>query len=186
MTRTIARQRLARIASGAGALLGLHAAAHAQFSGPYAPPNWTLDLHGGDGSVVTSGAPAEITLIGNDNGQPLINTDYTVPAAAAGLWSFDWQIIPHDTGTYDSAYYLLNGTQHFIGFLFSGSGSVTNVPVAAGDVIGFRVHSSDGGIGTLDLRITNFSAPVPAPGALAGMLTAAAFVALRRRREAPR
>ncbi len=76
--------------------------------------------------------------------------------------------------------------QHFIGFLNSGSGQVSNVAVGAGDVIGFRVHSADGGIGTLDLRITNFSAPIPAPGALAGILIPAAAFALRRRREAPR
>lgn len=38
------------------------------FAGNYAPANWTFTANGGDGSVDTSGAPASITLTGNDNG----------------------------------------------------------------------------------------------------------------------
>ncbi len=179
------RRRRLHIAAGAGAILGLHAAATAQFSGPYAPANWTFNANGGDGSVDLSGVPDEITLIGNDNGQPLINTDYTVIAAASGLWSFDWEVVHLDTGTYDTAYYLINGVQHFINdpITHPHMGSFANIPLSAGDVIGFRVHSSDGALGELLLTIRNFNGPVPSPGAVAPLIIGAG-VGVRRSRGA--
>lgn len=175
--------RVGRIPAACAALAGAAASSQAQFSGPYAPASWILNPHGGDGSVITSGAPATIVVIGNDNGQPIINTDYTTTAAATGSWSFNWEIIPHDSGTYDAAYYLLNGSPFFIGYLFGGSGGVTNVPVQAGDVIGFRVWSADGAIGTLDLHVTNFSAPVPGPGGFIAVAAPCLLLARRRRSE---
>lgn len=158
----------------------------AQFSGPYAPSNWTFNPNGGDGSVVVSGAPAEITLIGNDNGQPNINTDYTVVVVASGFWSFSWQTIPMDKGDFDAAYYLINGTQHFIGFNSPPNvGSFQDIPVLTGDVIGFRVWSFDGALGELSLKITTFDAPVPSPAGITAMFGLGLWIGLRRRRAGP-
>ncbi len=61
-----------------------------------------------------------------------------------------------------------------------GGGSVS-VPVAAGDIIGFRVFSVDGVFGPGTLSVSNFTAPVPAPGSLA-LLGMGGLIAARRRR----
>lgn len=164
--------------------LALTAAANAQFSGPYAPANWTTNVGTGFGSVNTALAPASITVIGNNGGGANINTDYTIAAAAAGNWSFSWSIISADTGTWDSAYYLLNGAETFIGNnTASGFGGAFGpIAVNAGDVIGFRVRAADGGIGALELTISNFVAPVPGPGSLALLGMGGLAMARRRRR----
>jgi hypothetical protein len=161
--------------------LAMSGAAFGQFSGVYAPGNWTLNANGGDGSVNTAGAPASIALIGNNNGTGPIDTDYTIAAAAAGIWSFNWNYSSPDSGTYDSAYYLLNGVPTFLAFNNSqGSGNVS-VPVGAGNIIGFRVSSFDGVFGAGTLTISNFSAPIPAPGSLA-LLGLGGLIGARRRR----
>lgn len=159
-------------------------AARAQFSGPYAPANWTFNANGGNGQVITTGAPASITLIGNDNGVYNLNTDFTIEAVASGPWSFDWTKIPHDKGNYDAAYYLVNGQQFLLGFNPPPHAGSVNVAISAGDIIGFRAWSLDGAIGGIELRITNFNAPVPAPGSMA-VFAAGALALGRRCRPAP-
>lgn len=162
--------------------LALTAAANAQFSGPYAPANWTTNVGAGFGSVNTAGAPGSIIVVGNDGGGGNINTDYTIAAAAGGNWSFSWSTTSGDTGTWDSAYYLLNGAESFLGNNVPASGGVGPIAVNAGDVIGFRVRSADGGIGALSLTISNFVAPVPGPGSLALLGMGGLAMARRRRR----
>ena len=51
---------------------------HAQFSGDFAPSNWTFSstTTGGDGSINTSGAPASVVLSGSDNDN--------------GAWFYKW------------------------------------------------------------------------------------------------
>ncbi len=167
------------------ALTGAPCATEAQFSGPYAPANWTFDANGGSGSVNTALAPVSIALVGNDNGVGGIRTDYSITAPASGFWSFDWLFIPMDTGTNDSGYYLLNGVQHLLAYNIPPppkSGSVVGVPVNVGDIIGFRVFSGDGVFGAGTLVISNFSAPIPGPDGLAVVLAPALWIGLRRRR----
>ena len=167
---------VAGVVAAAGSAFG-------QFSGPYAPANWNLNANGGNGSVNTAGAPASVDLTGNDNGNGApTNTDWTILVAGAGTVSFNWLYNTLDTGTYDSAYYLLNGNQTFLSYNNTpgASGSVS-FPVVAGDTIGFRVTSADGVFGPGTLTVSNFGGPVPAPGTLAlaglgGLLT------MRRRR----
>jgi MYXO-CTERM domain-containing protein len=169
------------LASAAG--LALAGAAFGQFSGPYAPANWTFNANGGDGSVNTAGAPASIILTGNNNGSGPIDTDYTIMAAAAGNLSFSWLYNTIDTGTYDSAYYLINGVETFLANNTTpgAAGAVGPIAVNAGDVIGFRVRSADGAFGAGELTVSNFVGPVPAPGALA-LAAFGGLVAARRRR----
>ncbi len=162
----------------AAGLLAVAGAANAQFSGPYAPGNWTFNANGGDGSATNDGST--LTLVGNDNGFGL-DTDYTIAAAAAGTWSFDWSYFSSDSGTFDTGGYLLNGVYTQLAANNSqGSGSVS-IPVLAGDIIGYRVFSADGVFGPGTLTVKNFSAPVPAPASLA-LLGMGGLLAARRRR----
>jgi hypothetical protein len=161
--------------------LAFAGSANAQFSGPYAPGNWTFQNNGGDGSLIDN-SPGSVTVIGNNNASGILtDTDLTIAALAGGTWSFDWSYFSLDTGTWDSAYYLLNGVETFIAANNSqGVGSVS-IPVTGGDIIGFRVRSQDGAFGAGELTISNFSAPIPAPGSLA-LLGMGGLIAARRRR----
>jgi hypothetical protein len=171
-------------AAAAGATLILSSAqtARADFSGPYAPANWTFSQDGITGSYSNDGIT--LTLTGSDGKNVAdFNVNYTIAAVASGTWSFDWLYTPLDSGNFDDGGYLLNGAYTVLA-LNSGptySGSVS-IGVSAGDVIGFRVHSLDSFFGAGTLTITNFVAPVPAPGALALLGLAAVSGRSRRRR----
>lgn len=167
----------------AAAGLAVGATAFGQgFSGAFAPGNWTFNANGGDGSVNTGGAPAAISITGNNNGNGLpTNTDFTIVSPVAGMWSFSWTYDSPDSGTWDSAYYLLNGVETFLADnnIVPTGGAVANVAVNAGDTIGFRVRSADGAFGAGTLGISNFV--IPAPGSLA-LLGLGGLLASRRRR----
>ena len=164
----------------AAGMLVAAGAANAQFSGPYAPANWTFSANGGDGSFTNDGST--LNLVGNNNGTGSINTDYTINAAAAGNFAFNWQYNVGDTGTWDTGFYLVNGVQTFLATNNSGVlAGVVSVPVNMGESIGFRMFSADGALGASSLTITNFSGPVPAPASLA-LLGLGGLVAGRRRR----
>ncbi|MCI0365148.1 MAG: PEP-CTERM sorting domain-containing protein [Phycisphaerales bacterium] len=181
---------LAPVAVGGALILCSAQTARGDFSGAYSPANWTFNANGGDGSVNTLGAPLSITITGNDNSNGVpTNTDYTIAAVASGTWSFDWAFIPTDTGNYDHGGYLLNGVYTQLANNlgpgpFPGpnpSNGVVSIGINAGDIIGFRVYSDDGFFGAADMTITNFVAPVPAPGALA-LLGVAGLAGTRKRR----
>jgi hypothetical protein len=167
-------------AAGAALILSTAQTARADFSGPYAPANWTFNANGGDGSAVNDGIT--LTLTGNNAGGAFISTDYTIAAVASGTWSFDWLYTSLDSADFDTGGYLLNGAYTELAensqSPISGNSSIA---VSAGDVIGFRVFSSDGVIFPGVLTITNFVAPVPAPGSLA-LLGLAAVSGPRGRR----
>ncbi len=166
----------------AAGLVALSGAASAQFSGPYAPGNWAFNANTGDGSNTNDGTT--LVLTGNNNGTGFptgINTDYTIAAAGAGTFSFDWKYGSGDTGTWDSGGYLVNGVYTQLANNGSQGGGSVAVAVSAGDIIGFRVFSADGAFGAGVLSVTNFSGPIPAPGALA-LLGLGGLVAGRRRR----
>jgi hypothetical protein len=188
-----AKFMLTPAAAGAALILSSAQTARADFSGPYAPANWTLfNSTGGsgilgNGFVDDSAAPVSITLFGSNGdgaSNPGIDTDYTIAAVASGLWSFDWSYDSVDSDFFDNGGYLLNGT--YTQLADNGPpGPVTgnvSIFVSAGDVIGFRVHTVDNTFGPGELTITNFVAPVPAPGALALLALAAVSGRSRRRR----
>jgi hypothetical protein len=198
-----AKFMLTPAAAGAALILSSAQTARADFSGAYAPGNWTLfnstapsvppgGFVTGNGSVNTAGAPVFITLNGSNgsgqvgsNGPDIggINTDYTIAAVASGTWSFDWSYVTEDSPGFDPSYYLLNGVKTFLsegpGTPVAGSVSIA---VNAGDVIGWRIWTADNLFGPAHLTITNFVAPVPAPGALALLGLAAVSGRSRRRR----
>ena len=174
------------LATAGLAAVAMPAAAKADFSGYYAPGNWTLTNTGdSNGFVDTSGAPASITLHGgsSQSGNPG-DTDFTIATAAAGTVSFNWSYFSTDTGTYDSAYFLLNGTPTFLadnGSQGSGNFSIT---LSNGDILGFRVHTADNLFGDGELTISEFSAPVPEGSTLSLLALGALGVAMVMRRRA--
>ena len=159
-------------------------AAHADFSGYYAPANWTLTNTNADGFVLTSNAPSSITLVGgaNDSGNPG-TTDFTITAPAAGNVSFNFAFSDPDLPLFDTAGYLLNGTYFQIALVDGESGPVL-FPVMQGDVFGFRVDTLDNTEAPGQLTISSFSAPVPEPSAWAMMaLGGASILAVLRARK---
>ncbi len=138
------------------------------FTGPYDPSNWTLTNDAGlSGTIDTSGAPASVMMtsdISNNPGQ----TSYSILAAASGTAAFDYDFAnPNEP---EGHYPLLA----FGGVFFipaSGKASTAGhweIPVTAGDLIGFAVGFNQGSLPDSPdintpstLTITNFSAPAP-------------------------
>jgi hypothetical protein len=186
-----AKFMLAPAAAGAALILSSAQTARADFSGAYAPGNWTLTnttLSGsaiGNGFVDSSAAPVSITLTGSNEFDVFgdIVTDYTIGVAASGTWSFDWLYTSPDSGQFDEGGYLLNGVFTHLAWNQDAPalGSV-NISVSAGDIIGFRVHTFDNGFGPGSIMVSNFVAPVPASGSLALLGLAAVPGRSRRRR----
>ena len=129
----------------------------AQFSGIYAPSNWTVtQVAGGNGSVNSNSAPTSIALTGPDNVTANAYTRYEIDVIAPGTISFDWSV-NHNDPTYDGFGYWLNNTYTELANTTT-SGSST-VPVTAGQTFAFYGHTYDGCCGTFTSTITNFSGP---------------------------
>jgi hypothetical protein len=135
------------------------------FTGAYDPSNWTLTNPDGDIDL-TNAASGQIDLIGSDTGSTLpANTDWTISItpARAGSLSFDWSYGTLDTGSDDTAGYLLNG---FFTELASVDGETSNSPVTfvlnPGDTFGFRVATLTNSGGPGIFTVSNFNVqPVP-------------------------
>ncbi len=183
----------------AAGLLGFSMTASAAFSGYYAPSQWVIGNTADDlGSVVTSGAPGSITLIGSDSNpatETFSRVDFTIVAQGAGTFSFDWVYSTNDElgAFYDPAGYI-KGTiatgqvQLTVDAESSTQSGQMSFLAAAGEVIGFHVTTLDNMGGSASLTISNFSAPVPEPTSVAmmalGLLGLAGTTAARRRRQA--
>ena len=180
----------------AAGLLGFSMTASADFGGYYAPSQWLVG-HAPDnatdfGSVVSTGAPGSITLIGsNSQSSAFSRVDFSIMAPAAGTFSFNWAYSSTDSlgAAYDLAGYLKNGQFQLTDDGGSNTQSgLVSLSVAAGDVIGFHVTTLDNYGGSASLTISNFSAPVPEPASVAMMalgLLGLVGVAAARRRQLP-
>lgn len=192
-----------RVAAVSAALLGLSMPALAQFSGDYAPANWTTshvsEASTDMGTVDISSVPDSITLYGSDAAPDLSSVffsrlEFTIVASAAGQVSFSWSYASND-GTadplYDPAGYRLGVLQADLNQLSVNGGSVAqngtvSFNVTAGQTFGFYVSSDDNFGGNAILTISDFTtAPIPEPASVAMMslgLLGIATVAARRRR----
>lgn len=172
------------LATATIAAVAIPAAARADFSGPYAPPNWTFGNTGGsDGNVNTAGAPASITLTGGNSGSGTSGeTNFTIAAVASGMVSFNWSYTSTDSSSYDTGNFLLNGVPTFLANNDGGSGTFS-MALSAGNVFGFNVHSEDNIAGAGVLTISNFVAPVPEGSTLSLFALGAVgvLIVLRRR-----
>jgi hypothetical protein len=134
------------------------------FENEYDTSNWTIYTEG-DGSVDISGAPLTVSLTSSDTGSGDNRiVDFSVAAAADGLFSFDWDYLTNDNfaePVWDPAFYFNNTlvqlTTDFGSISQSGSVSVL---VSAGDTIGWRIAATDDQLGSATLTISAFSAPV--------------------------
>lgn len=175
------------LATATIAAVAIPAAAKADFSGPYAPANWTFQNTGGstDGSVDTSGAPASITLTGgNSQSATPGDTNFTIAAVASGLVSFHWSYSSIDSGTYDSANFLLNGKPTFLADNGSQGSGDFSMTLSGGDVFGFNVHSADNSFGAGVLTISNATFPIPEGSTLSLLALGAVGVVMVMRRRA--
>lgn len=154
--------------------MALSSMAHAQFSGTYAPANWTITHRNSSanattsqfGSVNTSGAPASIVITGPD-GQTLqyASIRYAIPISQSGTLSFAYNLSNPDEINYD---YFFWGTNN--GMIDSatatGPGTV-NMTVAAGQTLIIGISATDDQLGPLIATISNFSVtatPLPVSG----------------------
>lgn len=184
MQKTI---RAASLALGAFALTGISTGAQAA---------WTFSNNAaGDGSL--AGAYPAFEITGSDNGLDENTSFYTQTLTTPTSYTFTWHYASLDGGgtVYDSAGYILGDTETQLSLdadPFTPSDGNMTVSVAANQLFGFYVHSSDstGGAGYLSINedLTLPPPPPPPPAIpepqtplmmLAGL--AALFAAVRRR-----
>lgn len=172
-----------------GASLVAVAPAQAGFLDAYDVSNWTTTLTNSNGSVDTSGAPFGVLVIGSDNESGFAGTtDFTIAAVASGQVSFDWSYSSLDSNFYDQGGFLLNNVFNFLAANDSQGSGFDSFAVTAGDILGFRVFSTDNRFGPGFLQIKNldapnFDAPIPEPTTLA-LLAAGAVGGFASRRRA--
>lgn len=172
-------RRLAAYAA-AGTAAAVAGAANADFTGAYDHANWTF-ITGSDASITIADATT-LEITGANAGLADLAT-YSILAAATGTVSFDWEYSSVDVGNWDyGGYFNTDGFMTLANNNTQGSGSVS-FNVVMGEEFGFFVFSADGSFGPGVLKITNFSAPIPAPASLA-LLAAGAFGMVRRQRQA--
>ena len=117
---------------------------HAQFSGDFAPSNWTFSstTTGGDGSINTSGAPASVVLSGSDNDNGAccgLYENWAITIPQTGTISFSYSMVQPDI---DNSYYVINGTTYSIA-TSTGSGTKSAIAVTAGQTFAFRIINDD-------------------------------------------
>jgi hypothetical protein len=181
---------LSYAAAPAVALLGAGAAQAGviDFTGSYAVGNWSIA--NGSGSIDTSLAPSQVTVVGGANGSnSATNEDFYITVLQAGTWNFDWSYDSSDCCNYDQAYYLLNSSSIFLSQNnpYPTTSGHVSTPVGAGDTIGWRVYSLDNLYGAGYLTINNFSisdGSVPEPSSVSLMALGAAGLLFFRRRRA--
>lgn len=172
-------KRVIKVLAFCATVLAWPMSAWADFSGPYAPANWTTTLTGtppgGGGSVDASGAPASITLNGGDS--PCItmpcHLDYTIAAPGSGTLSFHWDYQTTDLAPdFDLFLVLNNGTAVQLSDDLGPSTQSGNYSfaVTAGQIVGFRLDCTDCSGGAATVTISNFSGPLAAPPPAAAVL----------------
>jgi hypothetical protein len=139
-----------------------------------------------DGTAVTPDGGLSILLTGGNNGSGFPGTtDLTMIAARAGVIQFDYSYASLDPAPFDFSGYLLGSIFTQLTDTDGVSGSAT-FNVAAGELFGFRVGTTDN-IGEPGiLTISNFSAPVsetaaPEPGSFLLLLAGAIAVGAAHR-----
>lgn len=124
------------------------------FAGNFAPANWTLtNTNGGNGYVITTGAPNSIQLIGSNNGAGGSNyTNYKITIPCAGTISFNWDYTSYDRDGpyYDRFGYTVNNT---FSQLTNNSGSTVqsgtkSIHLSSGSTFSFSIYSIDQILGT--------------------------------------
>lgn len=140
------------------------------FTGAYAPANWTSTIDG-NGTVVAS--PTTVVLTSPDDLAAGGFTRFTIPAAETGWLSFHWAFATLDDPQYELFGYLLDG---LFSRLSDPFGAMTQsgdarVAVTTGQVFGFAAWALDDLGGPATTTVSAFTA-VPEPGSLGLALAA--------------
>lgn len=137
------------------------ALSHAQFSGAFAPANWTITSSNSNGTILTTGAPASITMVSSDGNVGAGWHDWNIVVPQTGQITFSWTYNTVDLPQYDYGQYLINGTAYmFNGFNLFGSTSQAStqpcINVMQGQIFTFRIYSVDNVEGPATVIINNF------------------------------
>ncbi|MBL7771576.1 MAG: T9SS type A sorting domain-containing protein [Chitinophagaceae bacterium] len=150
----------------------------AGFQQGYAPANWTLSQTNSNGTVVTTGAPANIQLksgtIGNGNPG---STNYAITVGCSGTISFNWSYSTPDFAYNDYPKYKLNGNAAVIFPTFDINGGSTqsgtfSLAVSPGDVFMLQMYTEDNDPFQATTTFTNFSGPAAPVSGTASIWTA--------------
>ena len=168
-------------------------AAHAAFTGGFAPANWTQTPGTG---LVNSFSTTDLSMSsGNSGSNNPSNTDVTIALLGGGTVSFNWDYTTSDSGPplFDP-FSVLNPSPSSLQLTIDLGANTQNGTYSfianAGDVIGFRIRTVDNLFGSATVRISNFNFapgdpapnPAPEPGGVALMAAALlAGLAARRR-----
>ena len=180
--------------TAAVAILGLSGSLPASaslfnFTGPFAPANWTTTITGTvdgggaeNGNVNTSGAPPSITINGGDDpsfatGCPGGVTGVAGPCDIAFtiahspiVYTFTWSYTTNDiTPQYDQFGVVVDGVMTE---LVANAGPLTQsgtFSVKANSTFGWYINCTDCVGGNASATITNFGVPEPATLALVGL-----------------
>lgn len=174
---TWSRPLLATLAaSGLALTLAPHEVA-ADFSGAFAPGNFTLTNINANGTVNTAGAPVSISITGGNNGSGNPgDTSYSLLAPASGRVVFDWAFTTPDVPSLDPFGYVQNGT--FVQ-VSNKTGATQNgaatFGIGAGQPMGFQVRTTDNTVGASTTTVSNllFSSAVYWKGNTNGLWTGA-------------
>ncbi|MCC7157643.1 MAG: hypothetical protein IT161_23895 [Bryobacterales bacterium] len=154
-----ARKAVSNFVTAIVAGLILQSFASGGFIGDYSPGKFTLTNSNADGWFEVISGGSELHLFGGNSGTGLTGTtDLTVTAALGGLFSFTYSYTSLDWPGFDRAGYLVNGLFTFLADTGGQTGEV-KLPLAAGDIFGFRVATDDNLGEPGLLAITQFSAP---------------------------
>ncbi len=147
------------------------------FAGEFTPSDWSFTSTG-NGSANVAGAPASVSVTGNNNGFSgssmlcieMDFTDFVTPLGdelntTNGVLSFDWNYVSNNSHAgYDPFFVRLNGipTQLTAGAEGTAAGGTLQngshvMPVSDGDIFCFDQRSFDGTFGGATTTITNFT-----------------------------
>lgn len=180
------------------AALGLITSAHADFSGQYAPAQWTAtNTADGNGFATPALDGSSLSLTSSDfaDGIPRAASllDYSILVTQDTTFSFAWRYVTEDdSSSKDTFGYAIEGlgvqlSADNTGAYDDAQTGFATILVHAGQTFSFRMTSVDGIYGAATATVSQFSATaVPEPEgyqlALAGLLGVAAM-AYRQRRQ---
>lgn len=155
--------------------------------------SFTIDLGGGDGTVLDISKPSgkfdlTFVMIGSDSNSNLpVITRYTTTASESLLVTGEYSYLSNDCcgPVFDPFGFVVNDvlTQLTDDDGNSGQAGTFSFNVAAGDTYGWFIRSSDDILGAASVSVGADLAAVPVPASLPLLGTAVAgIVALRRRR----
>ena len=138
------------------------------FTGYYAPAAWTFENVLANGTLITTGAPANIKLTtGTDGSFNFGTTALSRKITCSGTVSFNWSFMHPAEAYLDFPQYAINGGTP-IDFPTYNTGSYNSTqtgtisfPVVAGDSITFYAVTLDNDAAAGQLTVSNFVAPSP-------------------------